>query len=106
MPNRFREWQAVVEAASPRAALDTVIKSRDPIDLVLTDVLMPEMRGPELANRLRALRPGLRVLFMSGYSDSTFLDARALETASYIQKPFTSEELTAKIRETLRRRSV
>ena len=72
---------------------------REPIDLLLTDVLMPQMSGPELAGLIRANRPETRVLFMSGYSEQIrgLLD----DNAAFIQKPFTLGALTAKVREVL-----
>ena len=64
------------------------------IDLLLSDVVMPDMRGPELGERLRAVRPDLQVLFMSGYASSQVsgVDLTA-ESAHFIQKPFTMTEL-------------
>jgi DNA-binding NtrC family response regulator len=90
-----------LEAATPQDAIIIAADYGQHIDLILTDVLMPEMRGPELIKRVRSLRPDLPVLFMSGYSDSTFLDARALEDAEYIRKPFKAEELALKVRKAL-----
>ena len=78
------------------------------IDLLLTDVVMPRMSGRELAERLRAERPGLRVLFMSGYTDDAMLRQGVARPAGrFLQKPFTAQQLAAKIREVLdaRRRS-
>ncbi len=78
----------ILEAATPLAALDLARDHRGRIDLLISDVLMPEMRGPELVERVRGLMPSIRVLYISGYTDSTFLDAGALEDAAYLQKPF------------------
>jgi CheY-like chemotaxis protein len=96
-----RAGYRTLEAASPHAAIALVSGKNDPIDLLLTDVLMPEMKGPELAERIRALRPQLPVIFMSGYSDGALVDLPALEYSSYIQKPFTAAELSHKIRSVL-----
>ena len=72
------------------------------VDLLLTDVVMPEISGRELAARLTALRPGLRVLFMSGYSDEAVYRHGVLSPdASFIEKPFTERTLTRKVREVL-----
>ena len=81
----------------------TILKDfRGPIDLVLTDVVMPKMSGRELASRLPALHPESKLLYMSGYTNS----ARVLHditgaTASYLQKPFTTKVLLEKVREVL-----
>ncbi len=93
----------ILEAATPAEAIALVSGSRDSIPLLLTDVLMPQMRGPELASRLRELRPDLRVVFMSGYSDSTFLDPDSLKNASYVQKPFTASQLLFNIENELKK---
>jgi CheY-like chemotaxis protein len=72
------------------------------IDLLLTDVIMPRMNGPELADRVCLLRPGLKVLFMSGYTDRTIrLQDRLSDEAQFIQKPFTPRLLANKVREVL-----
>jgi FixJ family two-component response regulator len=73
-----------------------------PIHLLLADVVMPNMSGRILAERLRALRPDTRVLFMSGHSDAALLRA-GMQTAGtiFIQKPFSKEALTGKLREVL-----
>jgi two-component system cell cycle sensor histidine kinase/response regulator CckA len=96
-----KQGYKVLETATPQDAIRIAAEPNRHIDLILTDVLMPGMRGPELLRRLRSARPGLPVLFMSGYSDSTFLDARVLEDAEYIQKPFKPEELGRKVRKAL-----
>ena len=72
------------------------------IDLVLTDVVMPLVGGPELIARLRKTHPGSRVLYMSGYTDRTVpLEQDA--GAAFIQKPFTAVALARKVREVLDR---
>jgi YesN/AraC family two-component response regulator len=72
------------------------------IDLLLTDVIMPRMGGPQLATRLRSVRPELRVLYMSGYTDDTVLHHGVrLGQLCFVQKPVTVQTLTEKVRETL-----
>jgi DNA-binding response OmpR family regulator len=73
-----------------------------PIDLLITDVVMPGVSGPELARQLRAHRPGLRVLCMSGYpeSEDRRIDGEAGWTA-WLQKPFTPDVLMGKVRDCL-----
>ena len=71
-------------------------------DLLLTDVVMPQVSGQELAARLTALRPGLRVLFMSGYSDRAVYRHGVLDPGTaFIEKPFTERTLTCRVREVL-----
>ncbi len=92
----------VLAAASPREALEIARIHADAVDLLLTDVVMPEMSGPDLRQRLEALRPGIPVLFTSGYPDGTPAGLSPLgREAHFIQKPFTQKALVAKIREVL-----
>jgi CheY-like chemotaxis protein len=72
------------------------------VDLVLTDIVMPEMDGIELANRLQSLAPATRILFMSGYLDET-LDTHAFDqdTMSLLKKPFGAEELVRRVKQML-----
>ena len=73
------------------------------LDLLITDVVMPRMSGPELARRLRARRPGLRVLCMSGYPEGTQREvaADAGTWNAWLQKPFSPDGLISKVRECL-----
>jgi CheY-like chemotaxis protein len=89
----------VLEAAHGREALQQMEQARGAIDLLITDVAMPEMRGPELAERVRARFPHTRVLYISGYAE----ERTAVESAGdgYLQKPFTPDVLTAKVRQML-----
>jgi CheY-like chemotaxis protein len=75
-----------------------------PIDLLLTDVVMPEMSGKEVADRLLELRPEIRVLFMSGYTDEAIVQHGVLDAnVEFIQKPFTWLKLTQKVTDLLNR---
>ena len=91
----------VIAAASPDEALSLAGDSQQPIPLLLTDVVMPQMGGPELADRLKRTRPDLAVIYMSGYP-STLVQGGMLDTSTrLISKPFTTAELLASIDEAL-----
>jgi CheY-like chemotaxis protein len=92
----------IVEAPDSRSAEKLAADYGKPIQLLLTDVVMPDLGGRELALRLKAVRRELKVLFMSGYADDTIVQQGVLETgAAYLQKPFTPDALASKIREVL-----
>jgi CheY-like chemotaxis protein len=92
----------VLEAPHGAEAVRICEQYRDRIDLVLTDMIMPQMNGRELFERLSVQRPGLRVLYMSGYTDQAVIGEGLLdEGAAYLQKPFTLDGLAQKIREVL-----
>jgi signal transduction histidine kinase len=87
----------VLEAASGDEALALSARQAGPIDLLLTDVIMPGISGPELAARLRGRRPAMIIVFMSGY-DNELVDKKSLETnASFLPKPFTPRALLKRI---------
>lgn len=91
----------VVEAATAQEALDRG-QSDPSIALLLTDVVMPRMNGPELAEHLRKARPGLPVLFMSGYPSSLVLANGHIDrSVNLLSKPFTTAQLIAAVRATL-----
>lgn len=92
----------VLEAKDGLEALAAVGSENSPIHLVMTDVVMPNMSGGEMAEQIRRLRPEVKWLFVSGYAGRTVLDQRVLDgQSSFLQKPYTLKELAARIRETL-----
>jgi PAS domain S-box-containing protein len=93
---------AVLASGTPHEAIRIAEANRGIIDLIITDVIMPEMNGRELAARISSLNPGLRCLFMSGYTSDVIARSGVLEEGiNFIQKPFSISDLTAKIREVL-----
>ena len=90
----------VLTVDTPQEAV-ALCENRDtPVDLLLTDVVMPEMSGKELANRIAAVRPGIKVLFMSGYTSDVIAHRGVLEKGvHFIQKPFRVKDLARKIHE-------
>ena len=93
---------SVVHAEDPRQALAAAAAHPGPIQLVLTDVVMPGMSGRELAAAVTAARPGTRVLYMSGYPDEAIVQQGALLPGTqFIQKPFTADALLRRVREVL-----
>ncbi len=98
-----RNGYTVHEAANAEEALGIGESLAGGLHLLVTDVLMPGMTGVELAERLEALNGGLRVLFMSGYSEEVLGDRAGVvaEKSNFLRKPFLSEELFIKIREVL-----
>jgi PAS domain S-box-containing protein len=87
----------VLEAANPGEALLHCERYAGPIHLLLTDIAMPGITGPELADRVKPLRPAMEVVFMSGYSERAIADRLDL-TGRYLAKPFSPDELASKVR--------
>jgi CheY-like chemotaxis protein len=90
----------VITASDGPTAIEAALRYEGKIDLLLTDVVMPKMHGKDLADAIVTTRPGIRVLFMSGYAEpmlgkSGVLDASIL----LLEKPFTGPTLLAKVRE-------
>jgi len=94
----------VLTAADGVQALDLVGSMSEPVHLLITDVVMPRMGGRELATRLTALRPGMRVLFSSGYTENAIVEHGVLdEGINFLQKPYTPMALARRVRELLDR---
>jgi PAS domain S-box-containing protein len=92
----------VLEAATGDEAVALASAPGETLAALLADVVMPGMNGPVLAERVRALHPGIAVLYMSGYTDDMVLRAGVVtDTSSFIQKPFTPEGLLARVRSAL-----
>jgi CheY-like chemotaxis protein len=92
----------LLEASGGPEALELSRRHAGPIDLLLTDVIMPEMTGRELADRLRESRPSIKVLYVSGYTADVIGREGVLEKGvDYLPKPFTPADLAAKVREVL-----
>jgi CheY-like chemotaxis protein len=93
---------AVLEAPSAARALELGEAHPDAIDLLITDVVMPSMSGPELARRLRSRRPALRVLCMSGYPESDDRRVGGVKGwTAWLEKPFSPDALLDKVRDCL-----
>jgi two-component system cell cycle sensor histidine kinase/response regulator CckA len=92
----------VIEAEDGHTALELAAMHVGPIQLLMTDVVMPGISGRELAGRVKAIRPDIKILFMSGYTDQSVVHHGILDTdAALLQKPFTMAALAAKLREIL-----
>ncbi|OGK93243.1 MAG: hypothetical protein A2X50_11490 [Candidatus Rokubacteria bacterium GWF2_70_14] len=92
----------VLEARQGNEALLVLERHAGPIHLLVTDVVMPQMGGRALAERLASLRPEMKVLYVSGYSEAAIAQHGVLDPGTaFMAKPFTADELTRKIREVL-----
>jgi two-component system cell cycle sensor histidine kinase/response regulator CckA len=97
-----RHGYTVIEARHGADALRIIEAGDQAVDLVITDVVMPEMGGRELVERLRTRHPGVKVLFMSGYSERTVASDGVMPPGTgFVEKPFTIEQLTRRTRELL-----
>src|SRR5262249_25787182 len=90
----------VLAAANAREALD-ICRRLSSVDLLLTDVVMPEVNGRELARQVTQLHPNTKVLFMSGYADRVIDDPRPGMAPSFLEKPFHPAVLVERVREML-----
>ena len=97
-----KQGYTVLDAPDGDGALVICGERKDPIHLILTDVVMPGMSGRQLADRLGSFHPEMKVLYMSGYTDNAITHHGVLEKGmNYIQKPFTVDGLIRKVREVL-----
>jgi CheY-like chemotaxis protein len=97
-----RNGYEVLEAEGGPQAIDLARKHSGQIHLLVTDLVMPEMSGRELAQELRKFLPDLRVVFASGYTDDAVIHSGALPAGTtYLQKPFTLGSLLERVKEVL-----
>jgi CheY-like chemotaxis protein len=92
----------VLDASNAREAIAHCENQQQLIDLLLTDVVMPQMNGRELAARLSVLRPAMRILYMSGYAENAIVQDGVLDPdIAYLPKPLVPEALARRVREVL-----
>lgn len=97
-----RKGYSVIEAHNPAVALEICANRAEPIELMVTDVVMPGMTGRELARRLAPIQPSMRVLYMSGYTEDAIVRRGVLDPdIPFIEKPFTPSSFAQKVREVL-----
>jgi two-component system cell cycle sensor histidine kinase/response regulator CckA len=93
---------AVLEAKSGEAALEMMESSKDPIDLLITDVVMPKMDGPGLVREVRETHPDMKVIFISGYTEDSFRQRLDSDTnIHFLPKPFSLKQLATKVKEVI-----
>ena len=93
----------VLTASDPVKALELAAAHQGKINLVLTDVIMPEMNGRELAGQIRELHPEVRFLFMSGYPADVISQQGVLDKGvQFIQKPFSMQDIAGKVKDILK----
>ncbi len=92
----------ILEASGPTHALELFRQCQPGVDLLLTDVIMPEMNGKELHEKIAEIQPGIKVIFMSAYTHGAIDQSGILpEGVNFLQKPFTPEALSSKVRRAL-----
>jgi DNA-binding NtrC family response regulator len=97
-----RNGYKILDAGGPIDARRIADQYRLPIQLLITDVVMPKVSGRDLAEQLTRKRPDLKVLYMSGYTDNAVLNSGILrKEVAFLQKPFTPAALSDKVREVL-----
>lgn len=97
----IRHGFSLLEATGGPEAIQVSEEHQGPIHLLLTDVVMPGMSGRDLAQQLEPMRPEMRVLFMSGRVDESFLQEGGKFTSCFIGKPFTPDALIGKVQDVL-----
>ena len=99
-----RQGYTVLGASTPGEAVRLAAEYAGHINLLMTDVVMPEMNGRDLAKNILSLYPGLKCLFMSGYTANVIAHQGVLDEAvDFIQKPFSKSDLAVKLRKVLER---
>jgi CheY-like chemotaxis protein len=96
-----RSGYVVLEANDGRAGLSIIVSHPDKIDVLVSDVVMPEMSGGALAKQALMLRPDLKVLFVSGHTEDAIVKGGVTQGAAFLQKPYTPADLARKVREVL-----
>jgi two-component system, cell cycle sensor histidine kinase and response regulator CckA len=92
----------VVEAKSGEDALEKIVSGTEPVDLIVTDVVMPRMDGPSLVKEVRALHPDMKVIFISGYTEDAFRKRLGDEGGiHFLPKPFSLKQLAGKVKEVM-----
>ncbi len=100
----LKRGYSVLEAENGREALDVIDNYPRPVDLLVTDIVMPEMNGREIAHLITQRQPGIRVLLISGYTEEAAQRPGILEPGTpFLEKPFSMEAFTNKVREVLSR---
>lgn len=96
---------APIEAATPSDAIDRVAKAPDAIDLIISDIVMPDEDGPDMIDQILELKPDIKVIFMSGYAEDEIVHDAVYKIqdskAAFIKKPFSKEELSSLLQETI-----
>jgi two-component system, cell cycle sensor histidine kinase and response regulator CckA len=93
----------VLTAGTPGDAIELAAEHASTTQLLLTDVVMPEMNGRDLAEQLQSLYPNMKILFMSGYTADVIVNRGVLEQGvNFIQKPYSLKDLAVKVRDALR----
>ena len=108
MPEHGKKYMAaaknrdIASNYQPRQALEIVKNDANTIDLIITDVVMPNMDGPTMVKHIKELKPELRVIFMSGYAEEAFRrNDQNSEDIHFLPKPFGLKQLAAKVKEVL-----
>ncbi|MEO1207166.1 MAG: response regulator [Pseudomonadota bacterium] len=96
-----RQGYEVLEAGDGVEALEIMAKDQGQIDIVVSDVVMPEMDGPTMLKEMRKSNPDLKIIFVSGYPNEAFQQALGEETFAFLPKPFSLPQLAAKVKEQL-----